>query len=237
MLRREDLKHDVRVKAEKQLEELRDRKSLTDRTEIERKHQVKYRKIKFFEKKKVLRRIEKTRRKIAKTEDQKGKETLRKELKRHKDNLEYIEYFPRDRKYVSLFVNEADNMKQKDEIDELRLLAARIAEKHNRSFQFEDGSTRSISEVQNEEKEEDEEVKEEKKKEKEESNTENGDTKAVDDFFMIEKKEEKKTEIKKRKFDHAEKDAYSNASTTVFSKSKKLKLKKKRRKKKKIKEE
>ena len=73
------------------------RKESQEKNEIERNHQLKYRKIKFIEKKKVLRRMEKTRRKIAKTSDPVKLKTLRKDLKSHKDDLEYIEYFPRDR--------------------------------------------------------------------------------------------------------------------------------------------
>ena len=84
----------------------------------------------------MLRRMEKIRRKIAKISDPVKLKTLRKELKSHKDDLEYIEYFPRDRNYVSLFVSTQD---QKDKIEELRSLASAAARNKNRMIEDEDG--------------------------------------------------------------------------------------------------
>ena len=56
LLLREGLTHDARVKAQSQLKELQSRKASLEKNEIERNHQLKYRKIKFIEKKKVLRK-------------------------------------------------------------------------------------------------------------------------------------------------------------------------------------
>ena len=220
LLLREGLTHDARVKAQSQLKELQSRKASLEKNEIERNHQLKYRKIKFIEKKKVLRMIEKTRRKIAKSSDDTVKlEKLRKELKSQKEDLQYIEYFPRDRNYVSLFGNNAG---KKDEIEALRSLASHAAQRHNRMFEDEDGfvAENKMSAVES----------------KEEEDTVTNDVK--DDFFVVQ--EDSTNKDRKRKINHGDtahegdySDTYSNSSTIVLSASKKRKLKKKRKKKKK----
>ena len=188
------------------------RKESIEKNEVERNHQLKYRKIKFIEKKKVLRRMEKIRRKIAKISDPVKLKTLRKELKSHKDDLEYIEYFPRDRNYVSLFVSTQD---QKDKIEELRSLASAAARNKNRMIEDEDGflAENKKNKSVNIDKEEDTTIM-------------GSNNNATDDFFVVQEEI-----VKKRK--HEEEDVYSNSSSIVLSKSKKRKLKKKRKKKKK----
>ena len=210
------------VKAEAQLKELQGRKESIEKNEVERNHQLKYRKIKFIEKKKVLRRMEKIRRKIAKISDPVKLKTLREELKSHKDDLEYIEYFPRDRNYVSLFVSTQD---QKDKIEELRSLASAAARNKNRMIEDEDGFL--------EENKKNKSVKIDKEDTKMMSSSNNNVT---DDFFVAQEESTGKDD-KKRKHEEVEEedhnDVYSNSSSIVLSKSKKRKLKKKRKKKKK----
>ena len=202
------------------------RKESIEKNEVERNHQLKYRKIKFIEKKKVLRRMEKIRRKIAKISDPVKLKTLRKELKSQKDDLEYIEYFPRDRNYVSLFVSTQD---QKDKIEELRSLASAAARNKNRMIEDEDGFLA-----------ENKKNKSVKIDEEDTTMMSNSNDNVMDDFFVAQEESTDKDD-KKRKHEEVEaedhNDVYSNSSSIVLSKSKKRKLKKKRKKKKKKKEQ
>ena len=68
----------------------------------EQKLAKKYHRVKFFEKKKVLRKIKKAERAIR--EKAGDASTNQKALTTARDQLTYIEYYPKDKKYVSLFV-------------------------------------------------------------------------------------------------------------------------------------
>lgn len=97
-LLRKDLPNDIRVAQEKKLEELKRQQELQNQLAIQRTVQLRDRKIKFFERRKIermIRRLEKQQRSNA--DDASNK------LSKLKEDLEYVRFFPKNEKYVSLF--------------------------------------------------------------------------------------------------------------------------------------
>uniref|UniRef100_A0A0D9W061 rRNA-processing protein EFG1 n=1 Tax=Leersia perrieri TaxID=77586 RepID=A0A0D9W061_9ORYZ len=97
-LLRKDLPNDIRVAQEKKLEELKRQQELQNQLAIQRTLQLRDRKIKFFERRKIermIRRLEKQQRSNA---DDAGNK-----LSKLREDLEYVRFFPKNEKYVSLF--------------------------------------------------------------------------------------------------------------------------------------
>ncbi|KAG8061433.1 hypothetical protein GUJ93_ZPchr0003g17145 [Zizania palustris] len=97
-LLRKDLPNDIRVAQEKKLEELKRQQELQNQLAIQRTLQLRDRKIKFFERRKIermIRRLEKQQRSNA--DDASNK------LSKLREDLEYVRFFPKNEKYVSLF--------------------------------------------------------------------------------------------------------------------------------------
>ena len=94
----------------------------------EQKLAVKYHRVKFFEKKKVLRKIKQLERTLKERRSSKesSTDTTLEEcnLAAAKDNLTYIDYFPKDKKYVSLFVFDKQEDSKKRETLKKNLLAS-----------------------------------------------------------------------------------------------------------------
>lgn len=102
-LLRKDLPPQVREAQERKLEELKKQQDLHNRLAVERKLFLRDRKIKFFERRKVerrIRRLEKHQRSsLAQAQEIKTAE----QLGRLKEDLEYVRFFPKMERYVSLF--------------------------------------------------------------------------------------------------------------------------------------
>ncbi|PNT73972.1 hypothetical protein BRADI_1g05420v3 [Brachypodium distachyon] len=100
-LLRKDLPSEMRVAQEKKLEELKRQQELQNQLAIQRTVQLRDRKIKFFERRKIermIRRLEKQQRSNA--DDASNKlSTLR-------EDLEYVRFFPKTEKYLPLFTGE-----------------------------------------------------------------------------------------------------------------------------------
>jgi hypothetical protein len=98
-----------------------------NKEELERKRAVRYHKVKFFERRKVERKIDTVTKKLSqeKKDEVKAKE-LREELAHLEDDLIYVMYFPKAKKYISLFA-QADE-KTKAKIDLLRIEARKAKE-------------------------------------------------------------------------------------------------------------
>lgn len=100
----------------KKLEELKEMKRAEKGKKEAEKFESRYKKIRFFEKKKIIRRLEKIERQI-KDEPNKAVE-LEEQKKEYKNFLSYVNNFPETKKYISLFPSE-DTDKSKAERDEM----------------------------------------------------------------------------------------------------------------------
>ncbi|XP_010542913.1 PREDICTED: rRNA-processing protein EFG1-like isoform X2 [Tarenaya hassleriana] len=106
---RKDLPPEVRVAQEKKLEDLKRQQDIHTRLAVERKIFLRNRKIKFFERRKIergIRRLEKLQRAssghVQDTE-------IAEQLSKLKEDLEYVRFFPKIEKYVSLFTGGDDS--------------------------------------------------------------------------------------------------------------------------------
>ncbi|XP_072952468.1 uncharacterized protein [Typha angustifolia] len=100
---RKDLPHEVREAQEKKLEELKRQQEIQSRLAVEREIQLRDRKIKFFERRKIermLRRLEKQQRSSS-NHVLEGR--LSDQLSKLREDLEYVRFYPKTVKYISLF--------------------------------------------------------------------------------------------------------------------------------------
>lgn len=95
---RKDLPDDIRVAQEKKLEELKRQQDLQNKLAVQRTVQLRDRKIKFFERRKIERMI----RRLEKQQRSNGDDFSSK-LSKLREDLEYVRFFPKNEKYVSLF--------------------------------------------------------------------------------------------------------------------------------------
>ncbi|XP_062108215.1 rRNA-processing protein EFG1 [Humulus lupulus] len=102
---RKDLPAEVREAQQKKLEGLRKQQEIHSRLAIERKIFLRDRKIKFFERRKIerrIRRLEKLQRASS------GQAQDAEQLSKLKEDLEYVRFFPKTEKYVALFIGSDD---------------------------------------------------------------------------------------------------------------------------------
>ena len=118
--------------AQKAVEELRREKASDEiqrkRIDKEKRYAERYRKVKFFEKRKVLRRLKRLKREMASdTPPHDGKARL----EALEGDLAYVSFYPKDRKYVGLFTvrgaEDARTAKRRAEARKLALAAAAAA--------------------------------------------------------------------------------------------------------------
>ncbi|XP_015573505.1 rRNA-processing protein EFG1 isoform X1 [Ricinus communis] len=108
MLRKE-LPPEVREAQEKKLEGLKKQQEIHTRLALERKIFLRDRKIKFFERRKIergIRRLEKLQRGSS---GQPQDAEIAEQLSKLKEDLEYVRFFPKTEKYVSLFTGGEDS--------------------------------------------------------------------------------------------------------------------------------
>lgn len=102
---------DVSVKIseiEAKIRELESMKENNIQKEIKRKHESKYHMVKFFERKKITRKIHKIINRLRKCEEESNetsKEQLLRQQSQLEDDLTYIMYYPPQMKYVALFAS------------------------------------------------------------------------------------------------------------------------------------
>eukprot|EP00243_Klebsormidium_subtile_P002464 TRINITY_DN148_c0_g1_i1.p1 TRINITY_DN148_c0_g1~~TRINITY_DN148_c0_g1_i1.p1 ORF type:complete len:388 (-),score=105.55 TRINITY_DN148_c0_g1_i1:65-1228(-) len=116
-LLRTTLAPDVKATQEAKLAELRKVVDAHAQSDLERKLAVRYHKIKFFERRKVERRIRRTERALrglsdAGPEAQEQQAELSRQLAQLKEDLEYVRFFPKDQKYIALFAGGDDEAVQ-----------------------------------------------------------------------------------------------------------------------------
>ncbi|KAG1882400.1 hypothetical protein F4604DRAFT_1953434 [Suillus subluteus] len=102
LLAKENLAADVRVETERRLKALEADLARAEVARKERTYAMKYHKVKFFERQKVVRRIKQVKRDLSSAQG-KEREKLEGELEGLRVDLNYILHYPRTKKYISLF--------------------------------------------------------------------------------------------------------------------------------------
>ncbi|KAG2127226.1 hypothetical protein DEU56DRAFT_820810 [Suillus clintonianus] len=102
LLAKENLAADVRVETERRLKALEADLARAETSKKERTYAMKYHKVKFFERQKLVRRIKQVKRDLTSGQETK-KEKLEGELEGLRVDLNYVLHYPRTKKYISLF--------------------------------------------------------------------------------------------------------------------------------------
>ncbi|KIJ66068.1 hypothetical protein HYDPIDRAFT_187107 [Hydnomerulius pinastri MD-312] len=102
LLAKENLAANVRVETERRMKALEADLAKAEETRKERNFAVKYHRVKFFERQKLVRKINQTKRSLA-TFEGKEKKKLETTLNDLRVDLNYIMHYPKTKKYVSLF--------------------------------------------------------------------------------------------------------------------------------------
>ncbi|KAI3459451.1 hypothetical protein Pfo_016114 [Paulownia fortunei] len=101
---RKDLPNEVKEAQEKKLEELKKQQEIHNRLAVERKLFLRDRKIKFFERRKIERRIRRLEKQQRASTGEAQETEIADQLAKLKEDLEYVKFFPKTEKYVSLFM-------------------------------------------------------------------------------------------------------------------------------------
>ncbi|KAJ7647886.1 hypothetical protein FB45DRAFT_894681 [Roridomyces roridus] len=105
LLAKDNLAADVRVETERRLRALEADLEVAESSKKERTLAVRYHKVKFFERQKVVRKLNQTKKKIAAEDSPELQSTLH-DLR---VDLNYILHYPKTKKYISLFPPELRN--------------------------------------------------------------------------------------------------------------------------------
>ncbi|KAJ9700523.1 hypothetical protein PVL29_006033 [Vitis rotundifolia] len=105
---RKNLPPEVREAQEKKLEGLKKQQEIHTRLAVERKIFLRDRKIKFFERRKIERRIRRLEKQQRAASGQAQEAEVAEQLSKLKEDLEYVRFFPKTEKYVSLFIGGDD---------------------------------------------------------------------------------------------------------------------------------
>lgn len=100
---RKDLPPEVRDAQEKKLEGLKKQQEIHSRLAVEKKIFLRDRKIKFFERRKIERRLRRLEKMQRTSSCPKQDAAIAEQLSKLKEDLEYVRFFPKTEKYVSLF--------------------------------------------------------------------------------------------------------------------------------------
>ncbi|KAJ4471529.1 hypothetical protein J3R30DRAFT_3710073 [Lentinula aciculospora] len=102
LLAKDKLAADVRVTSERKLKSLEADLAKAELSRKERALSTRYHKVKFFERQKVVRKINQTKRKLSEA-DLANRQTLDSDLYERRVELNYINHYPKTKKYISLF--------------------------------------------------------------------------------------------------------------------------------------
>lgn len=109
MLLRKNLPAEVREAQEQKLEGLKKQQEIHSRLAVERKIFLRDRKIKFFERRKIERRIRRLEKLQRASSGQAQDAEIAEQLSKLKEDLEYVRFFPKTEKYVALFTGGDDS--------------------------------------------------------------------------------------------------------------------------------
>ncbi|KAJ6816344.1 rRNA-processing protein EFG1-like [Iris pallida] len=128
MLLRKNLPVEVREAQLKKLEELKQFQELQTRLATEHKVQMRDRKIKFFERRKIERMIRRLEKQQRTSSDHTLEGKISHQLSLLREDLEYVRFFPKSEKYVPLFVggDNPDSIEKRNKLRE-QIKADRIA--------------------------------------------------------------------------------------------------------------
>ncbi|KAI3469680.1 hypothetical protein Pfo_026343 [Paulownia fortunei] len=101
---RKDLPHEVKEAQEEKLEGLKKQQEIQNRLAMERKIFLRDRKIKFFERRKIERRIRRLEKQQRVSTGQAQEAEIADQLSNLREDLEYVKFFPKTEKYVPLFM-------------------------------------------------------------------------------------------------------------------------------------
>ncbi|CAE6502328.1 unnamed protein product [Rhizoctonia solani] len=128
LLAKDNLAADIRIQSERRLKSLETDLAKAEIRKKERTMAVRYHKIKFFDKRKVTRKIGQVKRALEGSElDKKERKKLQKELLSHRVDLNYILNYPKLDKYIALYPSSESNDDQTDKLREERRLLVREA--------------------------------------------------------------------------------------------------------------
>ncbi|KAK9287973.1 hypothetical protein L1049_016418 [Liquidambar formosana] len=116
---RKNLPPEVRETQEKKLEGIKKQQELQTRLAVERKIFLRDRKMKFFERRKIERRVRRLEKLQRASAGQAQEAEIAEQLSKLKEDLEYVRFFPKTEKYVSLFIG-GDDMDVVDRRNRLR---------------------------------------------------------------------------------------------------------------------
>ncbi len=112
LLAKDNLAADVRVATERRLKSLEGDLEKAEQGRLERAMATRYHKIKFFERQKVSRKIQQTKRKLAAATEKAERKKWEAHLAELRVDLSYIVHYPKTKKYISLFPPEVRNAKE-----------------------------------------------------------------------------------------------------------------------------
>ncbi|CDW76673.1 UNKNOWN [Stylonychia lemnae] len=128
LLAKEGIPEEMKVAKKKELRELQKLDKKKEEAEI---FELKYKKIKFFEKKKVIKKLETLKKELAEIKDSEQKQKLEAEFKEQRKMLIYIDTYPPHKKYIALFPKE-DSEEGKQQRQKMMEKILRIAEQKDK---------------------------------------------------------------------------------------------------------
>lgn len=105
---RKDLPPEIKEAQQKKLEEFKNQQEIHNRLAVERKIFLRNKKIKFFERRKIERQIRRLEKQQRTGSGLAQEAQISQQLARLKEDLEYVRFFPKTEKYVSLFTGRED---------------------------------------------------------------------------------------------------------------------------------
>uniref|UniRef100_K3WU54 rRNA-processing protein EFG1 n=1 Tax=Globisporangium ultimum (strain ATCC 200006 / CBS 805.95 / DAOM BR144) TaxID=431595 RepID=K3WU54_GLOUD len=135
-LKRGGLDDATRASKQRELKELQDEFNKKEMTEQEKQNAEKYKKLRFFERVKLMRKLKKAKSAMEKATDKAEKKQFKQEFKHHRQDLMYIYYFPKLEQYISLFPSTAHDEDKLKRQEELRAAAIARFEKEQPTDAF-----------------------------------------------------------------------------------------------------
>eukprot|EP00163_Fabomonas_tropica_P015521 TRINITY_DN28325_c0_g1_i1.p1 TRINITY_DN28325_c0_g1~~TRINITY_DN28325_c0_g1_i1.p1 ORF type:complete len:311 (+),score=78.45 TRINITY_DN28325_c0_g1_i1:180-1112(+) len=206
LLAKPDLPDEVRKAQEARMRELEAKQNEVQHKEIEKEMSKKYRMVKFFERRKISRMLDKVNKKLEKEDlSKKERAELLKQQKQHQDDIFYIVNFPKDQKYIALFPSQTEPVAH-EKVNKLReQIKANVAKRKAQEEAQEKAHTAF---------ERDEAVDEGEDDDAAESSDDEGH-----DFFMTEApSEEMKGKRKRESVDHEDDGNYGGYSDDRYAK-------------------
>ncbi|CEG39534.1 efg1p_yarli ame: full=rrna-processing protein efg1 [Plasmopara halstedii] len=119
-LSRGGLNDATRREKKAELEQLREEQAIKDKLAVEKKNAEKYKKSRFFERVKVMRKLRQAKHGIEQASDDAERVEYEKKFKAYQEEMMYIYYYPKSEPYLSLFPSAPHSMANQNRQNELR---------------------------------------------------------------------------------------------------------------------